>query len=90
MFKKSASLLLIGLLVFSFVAVASADQTQKITGTVLSVNADKGDLTVQDENGVMKTLAAGPDVDLKAFKEGDKVSVESDGDNVIKSISVTK
>ena len=92
MLKKSLSMVLMALFVFSFIAVAtlSADETQKITGTVMSVNAETGEVIVKDAAGEMKTLMADPKaegaVDIKMLKEGDSVNVESDSDGVIKSI----
>ena len=94
MLKKSVSMVLMALFVFSFIAVAtlSAEETQKITGTVMSVNAETGEIDVKDDAGEMKTLTADPKsgVDLKMLKEGDMVSVESSGDGVIKSLKVSK
>jgi len=85
---------LMALFVFSFIAVAtvSAQETQKITGTVMSVNVETGEMIVKDDAGEMKSLMTDPKagVDLKMLKEGDPVSVESDSDGVIKSIAVSK
>ena len=94
MLKKSLSMVLVGLFVFSFIAVVtvSAQETQKITGTVMSVNVETGEMIVKDDAGEMKSLMTDPKagVDLKMLKEGDPVSVESDSDGVIKSIAVSK
>jgi len=94
MLKKSVSMALMALFVFSFIAVAtvSAQETQKITGTVMSVNVETGEMIVKDDAGEMKSLMTDPKagVDLKMLKEGDPVSVESDSDGVIKSIAVSK
>jgi hypothetical protein len=85
---------LVALFVFSFMAVAtvSADETQKITGTVMSINVETGEMVVKDDAGEMKSLMADPKagVDLKMLKEGDPVSVESDSNGVIKSLDVSK
>ncbi len=92
MLKKSLSMVLVGLFVFSFIAVAtlSAQDTQKIKGTVMSVNIETGEMVVKDDAGEMKSFMADPKaenaVDLKMLKEGDPVSVESDSNGVIKSI----
>ena len=92
MLKKSVSMALMAFFVFSFIAVAtvSADETQKITGTVMSVNVETGEVIVKDDAGEMKSLMADPKaegaVDLKMLKEGDSVSVESDNNGVIKSL----
>ena len=93
MLKKFVSMALIALFVFSFMAVAavSADETQKITGTVMSVNVETGEVIVKNDAGETKTFTdpkAG--VDLKTLKEGDMVSVESGSDAVIKSIEAAK
>ena len=94
MLKKSVSMMLLALFVFSFIAVAplSAGKTQKITGTVMSINAETGEVIVKDTSGEMKSLMADPksDVDLKMLKAGDPVSVVSDSDGLIKSLTVSK
>ena len=95
MLKKSVSMALMALFVFSFIGVAtlSADETQKITGTVMSINVETGEMIVKDAAGEMKTLMADPKtdlVDLKMLKEGDLVSAESDSDGVIKSLEISK
>ena len=96
MLKKSVTLVLMALFVFSFIAVAtlSADETQKITGTVMSVNAETGEVIVKDAAGEMKTLKADPKaegaVDIKMLKEGDPVNVESDSKGVIKSLEAAE
>lgn len=94
MFKKSVSMVLMTLFVFSFIAVAtlSAEETQKITGTVTSVNVETGVIIVKDATGEMKSLITDPkaEVDLKMLKEGDQVNVESDASGVIKSLEVSK
>ena len=94
MLKKSVSMMLMALFVFSFIAVAtlSADETQKTTGTVMSINAETGEMVVKDAAGEMKSFKADPKagVDLKMLKEGDPVNVESDSNGVIKSLAVSK
>ena len=95
MLKKSVTILLMALFVFSFTAVValSADETEKITGTVMSINVETGEMIVKDAAGEMKTLMADPKtdlVDLKSIKEGDSVSLESDSEGVIKSLDVSK
>ena len=89
-------MVLVALFVFSFIAVAtlSAQDTQKIKGTVMSVNVETGEVIVKDDAGEMKTLMADPKaegaVDIKMLKEGDPVSVESDSNGVIKSIEAAE
>ena len=94
MLKKSVSMMLMALFVFSFIAVAtlSAQETQKTTGTVMSINAETGEMVVKDAAGEMKSFIADPKagVDLKMLKEGDPVAVESDSNGVIKSLAVSK
>jgi hypothetical protein len=93
MLKKFVTMAIMTLFVFSFVVAAtlSAAETQKITGTIESVNAETGEVIVKDDAGEMKTLKADPKaegaVDLKMLKEGDSVNVESDSEGVIKSIA---
>ena len=92
MLKKSLSMVLVALFVFSFIAVATVSAQDKIEGTVMSVNAETGEVVVKDAAGEMKSLMADPKagVDLKMLKEGDPVSVESDANGVIKSLEVSK
>jgi len=94
MLKKSLSMVLVALFVFSFIAVAtlSAQDDQKITGTVMSINVETGEMVVKDDAGEMKSLVADPKagVDLKMLKEGDPVSAVSDANGVIKSLEVSK
>ncbi len=94
MLKKSVSMMLMALFLFSFIAVAtlSAQETQKTTGTVMSINAETGEMVVKDAAGEMKSFIADPKagVDLKMLKEGDPVAVESDSNGVIKSLAVSK
>jgi len=96
MLKKSLSMVLMAIFVFSFIAVAtiSAQETQKITGTVMSVNVETGEVIVKDAAGEMKKLVADPKaeggVDLKMLKEGDPVTVESDSNGVIKSLEAAE
>ena len=76
--------------VFSFglAATLSEADTQKLTGTVMSVNVETGEVIVKHAAGEMKTLMADPKggaVDIKMLKEGDPVSVECDSDGVINS-----
>ena len=91
MFKKSLSILVLALFVFSFIAVAavSADETQKITGTVDSYNPTTNELTIKDAAGDVKKLMAGPDINmesLKNLKQGDSVNLECDSKGVITSL----
>ena len=95
MIKKSTPIVLVALFMFSFLAVAtlSADETQEIMGTVMSINVETGEMVIKDSAGEMKTLMADPKtdlVDLKSLKVGDPVSLESDSDGVIKSLEVSK
>lgn len=96
MLKKSTSMVLVTLFVFSFFVVAtlSAEDAQEINGTVMSVNVETGEVIVKDDAGEMKTLMADPKaggaVDIKMLKEGDPVSVQSDSNGVIQSLEVTE
>jgi hypothetical protein len=94
MLKKSILILVMALFVFSFIAVAavSAEESQKITGTVDFFNPDTGELTIKDDSGDAKKLKAGPDIDLESLrnlKQGDSINVEYDSQGVITSL-VTK
>ncbi len=92
MYKKSLSIMVMALFVFSLLAVAivSADETQKITGTVDYFNPATGELTIKDDTGDVKKLKAGPDVDmesLKKLKQGDSINVECDSKGIITSLA---
>ena len=91
MLKKSLLTVLTGLLVFSFIGIAmlSAEEGNKITGTVMSINADTGEMVIKDDAGEMKSLVADPKagVDLKMLKPGDPVSVDADAEGNIKGIA---
>ena len=92
MLKKSLSIVIVALFVFSFIAVATLSAEEgKITGTVMSINVETGEMVVKDDAGEMKSLMADPKVvDLKVFKEGDMVVVESDENGAVKSLEVSK
>jgi len=85
-FKKSILMITIALLMTSF-AVVSVSQAAAVKGTIVSINADIGTVGVQDQVGKLQTLTAGPEIDLKAFKKGDRVVIEYDKDMIIVSIS---
>jgi cold shock CspA family protein len=92
MFKKSISMLVMALFVFSFMAAPAvfADEMQKISGTVDYFNPATGELTIKDDSGDVKKLKAGPDVDmesLKNLKQGDSINVECDSKGVITSLT---
>ena len=92
MLKKSLSMVIMAVFVFSFMAVASAsaDETQKITGTVDFFNPATGELTIKDDTGDVKKLKAGPDINmesLKNLKQGDSINVECDSKGVITSLT---
>ena len=58
---------------------------------LLAMIAETGEMVVKDDAGEMKSLMADPKsgVDVKMLKEGDKVSVESDANGVVKSLEVS-
>jgi hypothetical protein len=86
-------MVLVALFVFSFIGVATLSAEEgKVTGTVMSINAETGEMVVKDDAGEMKSLMADPKsgVDLKSLKEGDKVSVKSDANGVVESLEVSQ
>ena len=90
MLKKSLSIMLTALFVFSFIAVGTVSAAE-VKGEVVSVNAETGEMVIKDDAGEMKTLMADPKaVDLKMLKEGDMVSVESDDAGVVQSIKASE
>ena len=94
MFKKPLFIVLTALFVFSLIGIAtlSAEEGQKIMGTVMSINVETGEMVVKDDAGEMKSLIADPKagVDLKMLKEGDMVSVESDDAGAVQSIKASE
>ena len=91
MFRKSVLMMVVALFVFSFVAsaIVSADETKKLSGTVDSLNADTGEVTIKDDAGNVQKIKAGPDIDMESLKDlkpGDTISVEVDSQGLIKSM----
>ena len=90
MLKKSVSMVVVALFVFSFIAVAAVSAAE-VKGEVVSVNAETGEMVIKDDAGETKTLMADPKaVDLKMLKEGDMVSVESDDAGAVQSIKASE
>jgi len=90
MLKKSLSIVLTALFVFSFIAVGTVSAAE-VKGEVVSVNAETGEMVIKDDAGEMKSLMADPKaVDLKMLKEGDMVSVESDDAGAVQSIKASE
>ena len=90
MLKKSLSIVLTALFVFSFIAVGTVSAAE-VKGEVVSVNAETGEMVIKDDAGETKTLMADPKaVDLKMLKEGDMVSVESDDAGAVQSIKASE
>lgn len=86
--KKLLSILLVALFTICFCGVAVAEETVnvvKIKGVINNIILDTGQVEVVEESGAILTVTAAPDIDLKAFTEGDKVIIECI-DNIIKSI----
>jgi len=90
MLKKSLSIVLVALFVFSFISVAALSAAE-VKGKLVSANAETGEVVVQDDAGETKTLMADPKVvDLKMLKEGDMISVESDDSGAVQSIKISE
>ena len=93
MIRKTASIMVIAMLVISFASIAvsqEAQETMIVKGIIISVNTDIAKVGLQDENGNIMTLTAGSEIDLKTLSKGDQVSVEHSSDWVIKSITKQK
>ena len=89
--NPSVAALMVALMVFGFILAGSlqshaADQTSKISGKVVSVDAAAGKIMVEDSSGKILSLSAGSDVDVKYVKEGDNVQMEVDKQNKVHSI----
>ncbi len=86
--RKLVSVMLVALFMLSFAGVAVSQESQgTITGTIIAIDADTGEVSVQDESGKKYTLTAGSDVDLETFSSGDKVNIDCGTDGVIRSIT---
>lgn len=94
MVKRAALLTLVTFCIFSLFAaeVLSAEETQKTTGTVISVDLEDGILTVKDLSGEVQSLRKDDktDVDLKTVKKDDVVTVESNSEGVISSLTINE
>lgn len=66
-----------------------AVKAKQLTGTVESVDASAGTLTVKPSKGEAKTLKAGEKVKMDTLNTGDKVTVRYKGDTAT-SVKVTK
>ena len=86
--KKLLSILVVAMFTICCGGVAVAEETiniVKIKGVINNINLDTGQVEVVKESGEILTVTASPDIDLKAFVEGNKVIIECI-DNIIKSI----
>ena len=86
--KKLLTILVVALFMICCGGVAIAEETinvVKIKGVINNIILDTGQVEVLEESGKILIVTAAPDVDLKAFTEGDKVIIECI-DNIIKSI----
>lgn len=94
MVKRAAFLTLVTICIFSLFAaeVLSAEETQKTTGTVISVDLEDGILTVKDLSGEVQSLRKDDkaDVDLKAVKIDDVVTVETNSEGLISSLTINE
>ena len=87
MFKKSIFLIGAVLFLISFVSmpVSSQDvvETKTINGSILAIQADTGMVELKNESGETISLKAGPDINLKAFSEGQHVTIECSKEGII-------
>ena len=91
--RKLVSVLVVALFVLSFAGAAVSQEAKgkevkEVAGTISVIRPDIGKVAVMEkESGMIVTLTAGSDVNLKDFSVGDQVVVEYTPDMVIKSIT---
>ncbi len=95
--KRIVSIILASFFVLSMLSVTAVEAKERlnaVSGTVVSVNADAGKLSLIDKAGRTFKLQAQPDKNpkvigqLKTIQEGDKVKVEFDEKGIIKSVNI--
>ena len=91
--RKLVSVLVVALFMLSFAGTAVSKEAKgkelkEVAGTISVIRPDIGKVAVMEkESGMIVTLTAGSDVNLKDFSVGDQVVVEYTPDRVIRSIT---
>lgn len=91
--KKVVAILVLVLFIVPFVASGvSASQssvgTKEVTGEVVSISSEKGEVIIKDTSGETVSLKAGPDVDIKTCHQGNTVTAEYNDKGVIIALRV--
>ncbi|OEU53560.1 MAG: hypothetical protein BA872_08235 [Desulfobacterales bacterium C00003060] len=89
--KRMVAVLVVVMFAISFAGIGVCEEAQEaqvtvVMGTITTLNADTGQVMVQDESGEIQSLA-GADADLKDLNTGDLVIIECDSEKNIKSIA---
>ena len=66
---------------------ALAGEELIVTGEILSVNPDSGEVMIRDDAGNLHQLKADAALDLKSFEKGQKVMAKCNKDKIIQSIT---
>ena len=86
--EKMITVLIATLMIISFMGFSSALAGEEliVTGTILSVNPDSGDVMIRDDAGNLHQLKADPALDLKTLEKGQAVVAKCNEDKIIQSI----
>lgn len=60
-----------------------------LDGTITDISYDTAQVTIEDDSGQQVILKAGPEIDLKSFREGDQIRSEYNSDMLVKSLTRT-
>ncbi len=87
--KKYFTVLIAALMIITSMGFSSALAGEEliVTGTILTVNPDSGEVMIRDDAGNMHQLKADPALDLKTLEKGQKVMAKCNKDKIIQSIT---
>jgi hypothetical protein len=85
--ERMITVLIATLMIISFMGFSSALAGEEliVTGTILSVNPDSGEVMIRDDAGNLHQLKADPAVDLKTLEKGQAVVAKCNEDKIIQS-----
>ena len=87
--KKIITVLIAALMIMTSMGLSSALAGEEliVTGEILSVNPDSGEVMIRDDAGNLHSLKAEPALDLKSFEKGQKIVAKCNKDKIIQSIT---
>jgi hypothetical protein len=87
--EKVITVLIATLMIIPFIGFSNALAGEElvVTGTILSVNPDNGDVMIRDDAGNLHQLKADPSLDLKTLEKGQAVVANCNEDKIIQSIT---